>query len=181
MLLVALARALAAPPLLPAQQQEADALLSTRVIQALINDPVLGQYALAVGVETDGEVLLQGRLPTKQDKDLAGRRAKAVTGVKRVDNRIQVDATVAPLTAPVAAAAPARAATAADIQTRVQNALAAHPELRGVTASVSEEVVTLSGTVASAAERDQALAVAKQNAAGLPVVNQIRVAQTPRR
>ncbi|HUX66462.1 MAG TPA: BON domain-containing protein [Terriglobales bacterium] len=155
--------------------------LRATILQTLINDPELGQYALAASVDGEDQVVLNGTLPSKEDKELASKLVKSIAGVKGVDNQIQVSAAVAPLAgvAPAAAATPAATPNAppsdADVQAAVQNALRAHPELAKVKATVSEEQVTLSGTVANQAGREEAVAVAKKNAAGMGVVDRLKV------
>lgn len=163
-------------------QSDADARLRTQVLQVLIKDPVLGEYALTASIADHHTVVLQGRLPRAQDKQLATARAKAVSGVKKVKNEIQVDPAVMPLTVPVAAATPASTAgaraTPADVQATIQNALATYPELGQVTVKVSESEVDLGGSVTTAADRDRAISIARQNAAALPVVDHIRIGRS---
>ncbi|HVA62995.1 MAG TPA: BON domain-containing protein [Terriglobales bacterium] len=162
-------------------EQTAQENLRATILQTLINDPELGQYALAASVDGESRVVLNGALPSKQDKELATKLVKSIAGVKSVDNQIQVSAAAAPLAgvAPAGAATPAATPNAppsdADVQAAVQNALRAQPELAGVTATVSEDQVTLTGTVASEAAREAAVAVAKKNAAGMGVVDRVRV------
>lgn len=153
------------------QSAESPRAVRTTVLQTLINDPELGQYALAASVDDQFRVVLRGTLPSKSDKELAERLVKSVAGVKGVDNQIQVG-TVAPLAAGNPAAA---AASDADVETAVANALRARPELAGVSVRVSQQQIQLEGTVASAADRRRAEALAKKNAAGMKVVDAIQV------
>lgn len=160
--------------------------LQTTILQTLINDPELGQYPLAASVGADRKVVLNGVVPSKADREEAARLVKSIPGVAGVDNEITVNASATPL--PTAAANPAAPATAAttpnteapsadDVQTAIQNALAADTALRGVQVSVNAATVTLSGTVATAADRKRAEKIAARNAAGRKVLDRIQLPQ----
>lgn len=165
---------------LTAQVAEQQHLRDT-ILQTLLNDPELGQYPLAASVSADHTVVLNGTLPNKGDKDTAARLVKSIAGVKRVQNDITVDAATTPLPAPAAAAPAASAAPPAspaqptpnDVQTAVQNALAADASLGNVTATVTDAVVTLTGTVANRKDRDRADRIATHSAPHLKLVDKL--------
>lgn len=69
--------------------------LQDRVNQALAADPVLGRYPIIATVNKNNDVLLRGTVPSKMDKRQAQNLAKAVAGVHKVENHLQVNAKVA--------------------------------------------------------------------------------------
>ncbi len=165
-----------------AQTRETVAGVRTAVLQALIADPKLGRYPLDASVGADGRVVLHGALPTKRDKDRASHVVQRVAGVHEVENRIAVNAAALPLAgaaaAPARSAEPATAASSADVQAAILNALAAKPGMGQVTVTVRQAQVTLGGRADSPHAKDEAGEIARANADGRKLENDIRV---PRR
>ncbi|HVB39382.1 MAG TPA: BON domain-containing protein [Terriglobales bacterium] len=145
--------------------------LQHAVAQALILNSDLGQYPLTVTVDSGSAVTLDGVLPNAQDRTAAENVAKAVPGVTQVTDHIVVDA-AASLLADGAATPPASLAA---MQFRIQNALDSDLALVAVTASVYPQLVTLTGYVATAADKARAGELAQQDAAGVKVANAIAV------
>ena len=146
--------------------------LQHAVAQALILNSDLGQYPLTVTVDSGSAVTLDGVLPNAQDRTAAENVAKAVPGVTQVTDHIVVDAAAASLLADGAATPPASLAA---MQFRIQNALDSDLALVAVTASVYPQLVTLTGYVATAADKARAGELAQQDAAGVKVANAIAV------
>lgn len=81
----------ARPPMLPAGGRAgADPALTTRVNAALLREPRLGARDIRVATY-NGVVQLRGRVTGPGQRQLAGRIAAGVSGVHRVDNRIEID------------------------------------------------------------------------------------------
>lgn len=160
------------------------------VVQALLEEPALSPYPVAVLVRSDGAVLLSGVVPTRQDRELATTRAKDVPGVFGIRNRIVVDPRAVPLApepvtgampeSPPAAASPAASAGPAAASRRrteseIQHALGAIPALAGVTAKAYRAVIVLTGVVPSREARKHAEDLTRRQAAASAVDNEIQV------
>lgn len=73
----------------PAEVIASDARITSTVKTRLVGDKYVD--ALQVNVDTyDGVVTLEGRVTNNTAREQAGRLAAAVSGVKSVDNRIEV-------------------------------------------------------------------------------------------
>ena len=152
----------------------ADAALTAKVKAALIADPDV--EAARIDVDShDGSVKLSGTQSTEASVDRALSIARAVHGVKAIDNQMRVDATASAASQPLseATAAVARAASEAAAQAgdaiadgaltaKVKAALLADPEVEGLRIDVDSRdgVVTLTGLLdrPAAVERAQAIA-----------------------
>lgn len=148
--------------------------LQSKILQALLNDPELGQYPMAAGVGQDRKVVLNGVVPSKSDREAAARLVKSVTGVAGVDNQIKVNRAAAALPPTATPAGPA-APTNDDVHAVIQNAMTAQAELRDVSVAVNFDEVTLTGTVPSKQAKKQAEQIARDNAESRKVVNDLRV------
>ncbi|MGH9416288.1 MAG: BON domain-containing protein [Terriglobales bacterium] len=188
MLLLGLTLLLAAQPVAWRAQQPSPAALRSTVLQTLINDPELGPYALAASVTPARAVTLNGTLPSKQDKQLAGNLVRSIAGVTGVHNQIRVAAAVRPLVTPASASPAKNALRASGCNTAGCNAkvaaairarLAGEPRLAGVEATVEREGVVLTGTVADAATRERVLRLASAAAHSITpfptLVNRIEI------
>jgi len=122
--------------------------LRQRVLAALASDPAAESYELRVQADGDGVVTLRGTVDSWQEKILAATVTKGVTGVTKVRNEIEVEYEAERSDYDIRADVE-RALTFA---TRVDDAL--------IDVSVNDGVVTLSGTVGSAAEKTRAYALA---------------------
>lgn len=145
--------------------------LQHAVAQALILNSDLGQYPLTVTMDSGSAVTLDGVLPNTQDRTEAENVAKAVPGVTQVTDHIVVDAAASLVTAGAAPPPDSLAVT----QFRIQDALDSDLALIAVTASVYPQLVTLTGYVATAADKARAGELAQQDAAGVKVANAIAV------
>jgi len=134
---------------------QADADTEAAILDALIDDDQLHVGDVDVKVR-DGAVTLRGMVELPGQRDRAERVVLAVPGVKTVTNELGVWLTV----------------SADDVAERVTDALGAGAVVgvEQVTVDVVDSDVTLTGTVASAAHRDAAIAAAR-NAPGVAEVH----------
>jgi osmotically-inducible protein OsmY len=125
---------------------QADADTEAAVLDALMNHDELHVDDIDVEVR-DGAVTLRGMVEVPVQRDRAERVVMAVPGVTSVTNELEVWLTV----------------SADDVAQRVTDALGAGALVGAeqVTVNVVDSDVTLTGTVASPAHRDAALAAAR--------------------
>lgn len=121
--------------------------------------------ALGIHVETSsGEVTLAGAAQTSEEKALAGRIARNTEGVLGVTNNIKVTGATgeAAPSKPAVVAAGAGKASDAWITTKVKSSLmfTRGTDVFRITVSTLDGVVSLAGTVDTAAERDLVVEVA---------------------
>lgn len=139
-----------------------DAEIRTDIVGALIADPATDSYDVSVKVE-DGKAILDGETQSYEERELCLSVAKSVSGVKSIDNRIQVDYE------------PNR--PDAEIKAEVEEALKwnVFVDHAGIDVAVNDGVVKLTGVIGSAHEKREALAdswvagVDDVNASGLSV------------
>ena len=178
-----------------AQAKPVDQELSEQIAKAISNDKVLAADAVSVAVK-GGVVTLTGIVGKDADRARAEKLAR-IPGVTRVENNLKsrekATNAVARATDTVVDASKkgARATTNAVsktgevitdewIVTRIRTNIANDEALTGtdIDVEVKNNVVTLTGTVPTAAARDKALAVAKEVEGVSRVVNDLKI--TPR-
>ena len=135
-------------PRLPGVGRRHDARTEAAVIRALIADGALPAEAIHVSA-SDGAVTLRGSVEFPSQRDAAEDVAMRVPGVSQLRNQLSVWIAVSPN----------------EVLERVTDAIGADGAGR-LTVTARDNVVTLSGTVGSAADRHAALAAA----AGAPMV-----------
>jgi len=147
--------------------QQADIGITTKVKSLLESDRSVANPA-QIQVTTQNKVVtLAGPVDSPATKEHAVTLAKKVDGVKKVvDNLTVAPGSVAAPAAPAAGmqeASPTGAPTDAAITQAVKEKLLQQPETSSVNIAVDthEGVVTLSGTVKSAEEKDQVIQVAR--------------------
>ena len=125
-----------------------DTQIRESVLTALMMDPATEHFTIQVSVE-QGRVTLQGTVDSLHEKELAGTVAKSVTGVTKLQNR---------LTVKLKAVRPA-----VEIAPEIEQALKWNPLVNHeqVDVFVSDGVVELTGTVDSAAAKQQAVREAR--------------------
>jgi len=125
---------------------QADADTEAAILDALIDDDQLHADDIDVEVR-DGAVTLRGMVELPLQRDRAERVVLAVPGVTTVTNELRVWLTV----------------SADEVAERVTDALGARAVIGAeqITVDVVDNDVTLTGTVASPAHRDVALAAAR--------------------
>ena len=139
-----------------------------RVEVALDADSTLRRFGLDAD-DDDNKVIIKGTVATDAQKTLAQDIAARIATGLVVENRIRVKAG-----AGGTGAAPADVDEAED---RVEEAVEADSTLRGLDIDVDEEggQIVLEGTVRTAAQKTLAEQVATRTAAGVTVVNRLRV------
>lgn len=171
--------------------------ITTAVKSKLAADDTVKAYQINVDTQ-GGVVTLTGTVPTAAARDRALEVARGTDGVTRVEDRLTVNAagTVdergeqaardaaaktegAADRAGDAAAGAGAAVTDAGITTAVKTRLLADPDVAGLKIDVDtqDKVVTLSGTVASAAQKTEAGNIARDTTGVARVVNNLKVGQ----
>jgi hyperosmotically inducible protein len=137
-----------------------DAATTSRVRTALLLSKNVSPFAIQVQT-TQAEVTLAGQVPTEQIKAVAGAIALDTSGVKIVHNNLGIN----PSTArnPETQGLGERVADL-EIKTLVGEDLSQNSDLSGkhITTDVKNRTVTLSGTVETAAQKNQAEHIAWQ-------------------
>src|ERR1017187_9903123 len=137
-----------------------DATTTSRVRTALLLSKHVSPFDIKVQT-TQAEVTLDGQVPSEQIKAVAGAIALDTSGVKEVHNNLGIN----PSTArnPETEGLGERVADL-EIKTLVSEALAQHAELaeKHIATDVKNRTVTLSGTVETVAQKNQADHIAWQ-------------------
>ncbi len=169
--------------------------ISTAVKSKLAADDTVKAYQIDVDTQ-EGVVTLTGTVPTTAARDRALEIARGTDGVTRVEDRLTVNAagTIderaeqesrdaaakaegAGDRAGDAAAGAGAAVTDASITAAVKTRLLADPDVAGLKIDVdtAEKVVTLTGTVATAAQKTEAGNIARDTTGVTRVVNNLKV------
>jgi osmotically-inducible protein OsmY len=144
-------------------------------VQSLIHsDKALQGQKVSSAVSDNGTVTLTGTVATVQQKDLASDIASQVKGVNAVDNKLTVAEAAHPTeTAKQALRESGQEVSDSWLTTKIKSQLVTTGS--GVSVSSENHVVTLSGTVSSAEERDKAVSIAKTTSGVVGVVDHIKV------
>ena len=147
----------------------ADAWITTKVKVQLMAEPGISPFAVNVDTR-EGVVTLFGSVPTERHKERAASQAKTVSGVKAVENDLQVVPDVA---------AERVEAKDEDLREAVKRRLAAREALSDADIDVAIEngVARLTGTVASQSDRLTALTVARGTEGVGSVLDGLQLAQ----
>lgn len=169
--------------------------ITTAVKSKLAADDTVKAYQIDVDTQ-GGVVTLTGTVPSAAARDRALEVARGTDGVTRVEDRLTVNAagTVDERGEQAARDAAAKTEGAADragdaaagvgatltdagITAAVKTRLLADPDVAGLKIDVdtAEKVVTLSGTVATAAQKTEAGSIARDTTGVTRVVNNLRV------
>jgi len=160
--------------------QISDARREAQIWTTYATNPHLHAFDLKVEVK-GGKAVLNGKVQSEAAKDLAEQIALGVDGVKQVDNRLLVDATYEP---------PKRASADRSFGDVVQDATVtasvkskllwnAHTDGLDIHVDTHRGQVTLTGTVATATEKDLAGRIAKNTNDVVGVTNQLSVSGKP--
>jgi len=143
-----------------------DSMITSRVKTRLLSDEFVN--GLKIDVDTVQQVVtLTGVLETASERRIAGDIARATPGVLRVNNQLTVgkksigqtmDDTI--------------------IGNRIKSSLMAEPGIRSlnIDVDVNQGRATLTGVVATPAERDRALAIARSCPGTVAVTNNLTIA-----
>jgi osmotically-inducible protein OsmY len=183
-----------------ASSQKADQALTDRIESHIKGDAALKKYDIDISVK-DAVVTLTGKVRTQAEQARAGRLAH-IAGVSRVDNKLTLDndagrsaadqlegaaKTTGEKTksaaesvgekAKAGAAKTGEAITDAWITTKVHSRFTGENALKGsdIDVDTKDHVVTLKGTVASAAGRARAVDIARTTDGVTKVVDQLTV------
>jgi hyperosmotically inducible protein len=139
-----------------------DAWITGKVETAFVLNPHLNPFAISTDVE-NGVVHLMGIVQSDIDRDLAVQVAKGVEGVVAVKSDLKVDNQVKPAKAEGQRRDFGSWVDDATTTAAVKSKLVANTNTEGLKIDVdtNDDVVTLSGRVASAQERDLAGEIAK--------------------
>lgn len=145
---------------------DAEDRLEDRIAYEIETHATLRKYDVDVEVD-NGVAKLSGEVATEAQRAEAVRLAEAMTGVTRVENDIDVDADVDETIADRTKRGLSKTGEAIDdawITTKVNWFLMGEDALEGsdINVDTDENVVTLKGTVASAAGRARAVELARQ-------------------
>jgi osmotically-inducible protein OsmY len=168
-----------------------DAELTTDVQARYYTDDIVRGRDVSV-VASDGVVTLRGRVESEAARDRAVTLAREVQGVKDVRNELRVEAPPSAQGGPAASPAQPEGATgttgtaepigAAWITTKIQAQYFTSDEVKpwnvDVTTS-SDGVVTLEGEVEGAADRDEAVRIARETEGVTRVEDRLRVKTPP--
>jgi hyperosmotically inducible protein len=169
--------------LLTAACGKSDAGITTNVKSKLAADDQVKAYQVNVDTR-DGVVTLTGRVPTAAAKEVAVQIARTSDGVVSVVDNLTVE-TAAERDRDIGDAAAATAGRVGDaaadatVTSAVKTKLLADPDVAGLKIDVdtANGVVTLTGTVKTAAEKAEALRIARETDGVKSVVDRITVGQ----
>ena len=158
----------------------ADSDLRDRIAHRLDTNAMLHKYDVKVAV-TGGVATLTGSVATAAQKTEAGRVAH-VTGITKVDNQVTVDANVDKSLMEKAKSGLSKTGetiTDAWITTKVHYHFLGEDTLKGsnIDVDTSNHVVTLKGTVKTAAGKTRAEVLAKQTDGVTKVIDQLTIAK----
>lgn len=136
----------------------------------------LQPYDFDVDADSNGVVTLKGELPREELRTLAGQVAAAVPEVTRVDNQVRVNAQ-APAPGPDAGRTVGENLDDKTLEAKVSLAFSLNRDLKGTDIKVDafKRAVTLSGQVATPAQRQLAVGIAQQTTGVQSVTDRIAV------
>ncbi len=150
-----------------------DAWIDGKAETVLLLNTNLNNFDINTDVN-DGKVVLTGKVNSDVDKALAAELVEGIDGVKSVDNQLTV---VASSSSKDDAEKDGQVLTDTKITTVVKTRLLFESEVSGTSIEVTTKqgVVTLEGTLASEAEKDLALAIARNTDDVKSVVDNITI------
>ena len=155
--------------------------ITTKIQAQYFADADVKPWNVDVTTASNGVVTLEGTVDTAEAKDEAVRIARETDGVTRVDDRLRVDANARRAGNDRSVSEPA-GITAPDawLTAKVQAKYFIDDEVkaRNIDVKTQNGVVTLTGTVASEAQRRQAIAIARSSDGVRDVVDKLQVETT---
>ena len=142
----------------------ADAWLKGKAEMAILLNRYLKGFNVSVGVGVvDGNVILTGGVSSDIDHDLAEQIVLGIDGVGEVDNQLRIDAKPVASNTNVHDNRLIRKIEDATLTARVKSKLVLNGNIqaRRIDVDTRDQVVTLSGTVTTAKQRDLAVQLAR--------------------
>jgi osmotically-inducible protein OsmY len=161
---------------LDAEKRKADAALMSKVKSAIAQTKRLHGYG--IGVECrEGMVTLTGEVPTEIDKELAANLARETLGVKEVTNQIRITPAATPQPGEIANQDLAINVDDLELQANLRERVISVPELKAqrIEIKVQNRVITLTGNVASEAQKLRAEQLIRNYPKVASVANQLRI------
>lgn len=161
------------------EKRKADAALLNKIKAALSQTKRL--YGYSIGVEChDGLVTLSGAVPTVIDKELAANLAIETSGVKEITNQIRVMPEATPQPGEIVRPNLMLNVDDLELQANVREQIISVPELKAqpIEIKVKNRTVTLTGTVASDAQKLRAEQLVQNTPKVAAVNNQLRLGNT---
>ncbi|MFN7931223.1 MAG: BON domain-containing protein [Blastocatellia bacterium] len=158
------------------EKQLADAALMNKIKSALAQTKRLHGYS--IGVECrEGLVALTGDVPTEIDKQLAADLAQEITGVKEVQNRLRVIPDATPQPGESKQLELSVNVEDLELQANLRERLLTVPELKAqkITLKVQNRQVTLTGQVATEAQKARAEELLRNYPKVAGVQNQLHI------
>ena len=156
------------------------AWITTKVQAQYFVDPDIKPWAIDVTTGSGGVVTLEGMVDSAEDKAKAVRIARETEGVTSVEDRLRLEAKAAATPQPASSPGATPAQPDAWITAKVQAKYFGDDAVkaRNIDVTTQNGVVVLRGTVASEAERRQALALARNTDGVREVTDQLQVDAT---
>jgi osmotically-inducible protein OsmY len=157
------------PPTAPAAAAVGDDQLETYVRARFQAEDTVRAHDIDVAAD-NGRVTVRGRVPSDQERQQVLQLARGVSGVQSVDDQLTVvameptPATEPPMAGKPALTRPANERDPAWITTKIRAQYYANPEIRPWNIDVTTNaagVVTLSGTIEDAGDRQEAVRIAR--------------------
>jgi hyperosmotically inducible protein len=142
-----------------------DSTITTKVNLALLQDPLVS--SLKIDVDTiDGEVILNGVVGSKIEVERAVEIARGVEGVKKVVNNLQIGSKSL-----------GQAFNDKVLGSKIKAKLFGEPNIRSlnIDVDVNRGVVTLSGKIDSAENKNKVIEIARNTAGTVKVIDNIRL------
>lgn len=153
-----------------------DAAITTKVKAELIGNPDTKAYQINVDT-LNGVVSLSGFVDSNSQKQAAETEAKAVAGVKSVENRLMVKTSGAGNPAYSSTSGAKRTVDDSALTAKVKSKLISDSltKARDINVETNNGIVQLNGFVSSSAEKEQAAQLASSVEGVLDVQNQLQV------
>lgn len=156
----------------------APAWITTKIQAQYFVDPDIKPWAIDVTTGSGGVVTLEGTVDSAEDKSKAVRIARDTEGVTRVEDRLRVEAAARRTDAGAKAPSgtdPAQPDAWVTAKLQAKYFVDDEVKARNIDVTTQNGVVTLQGSVASEAERRQAVAIARNTDGVREVTDQLRV------
>ncbi len=161
---------------LDAEKRKPDAALISKVKSAIAQTKRLRGYGIGVEYH-DGMLTLSGEVPTEIDKELAANLAREMLGVKEVTNQIRITLEATPQPGEAVNQDLAINVEDLELQANLRERVISVPELNAqqIEIKVQNRVVTLTGNVASEAQKFRTEQLLRNYPKVTSITNQLRI------